>query len=136
MWHNGVQDNLIKGNNITNNQYSINVISDSNSNTISENYIKNSDVGIGLTSVSNNQITENNIIENDFGAYLNTSSGNSVVNNSFLNNTNQVFSLGSPNTWNSENLGNFWSDYQEKYPNAEIVDQSGTWNTPSSGARS
>jgi len=27
-------------------------------------------------------------------------------------------------------VGNYWSDYLTKYPNATFVDSSGVWNTP------
>jgi nitrous oxidase accessory protein NosD len=27
-------------------------------------------------------------------------------------------------------LGNYWSDYEEKYPDAEEIDTTGIWDTP------
>jgi len=52
--------------------------------------------------------------------------------------------LTSTNTWNSTKeisyiyngstftnyLGNYWSDYEEKYPDAEEIDTTGIWDTP------
>jgi parallel beta-helix repeat protein len=36
----------------------------------------------------------------------------------------------STNTWSDDNLGNYWSDYQTKYPNATEVDSTGVGNIP------
>jgi hypothetical protein len=66
------------------------------------------------------------------GIYLNySSSNNRFFHNDFLNNTHQVSSEGSPNTWDNgyPSGGNYWSDYRTRYPNAAENDNSGTWNT-------
>jgi hypothetical protein len=49
-----------------------------------------------------------------------------------MNNTQQVESDGSPNTWDNgyPSGGNYWSDYQTRYPSAAEIDGSGIWNTP------
>jgi len=49
-----------------------------------------------------------------------------------MNNTQQVQSDGLPNTWDNgyPSGGNYWSDYQTRYPNAAEIDSSGIWNTP------
>jgi parallel beta-helix repeat protein len=125
--------NQITNNNITDNRYGISITLESELNIISENHIVNSSLAIGITDSSNNQITGNTISENDYGVYLNSTLGNRFYANDFLNNTAQVFTVDSVNNvWVNENLnmGNFWSDYETKYPEAEEVDQSGIWNTP------
>jgi len=48
------------------------------------------------------------------------------VNNTF----NQVSTVFSVNSWNNGSVGNYWSDYLTKYPNATQVGISGVWNTP------
>ncbi len=34
------------------------------------------------------------------------------------------------NTWDNGFEGNYWSDYEEKYPDAQELDGSGIWDTP------
>jgi parallel beta-helix repeat protein len=153
----GSSNNAISENIIINNDYAI-FLTSSDNNSFSENNLQKNNQGIileqsfynsivgntitdcegaiGLTDSSNNQITKNNIVDNEFGVDLNASSDNSFFHNSFINNTYQALTLYSFNTWNNENgtpllsSGNFWSDYEEKYPDAEKVDQSRIWSTP------
>jgi len=48
-----------------------------------------------------------------------------------VNNTNQVLIMGVlANVWDNGSVGNYWSDYLTKYPNAAETDGSGVWNTP------
>jgi len=48
-----------------------------------------------------------------------------------MNNTNQAFvTAGYTNIWDDGVEGNYWSDYEEKYPNATEIDGSGIWDTP------
>ncbi|MGB2841092.1 MAG: NosD domain-containing protein [Halobacteriota archaeon] len=69
---------------------------------------------------------------------------NIIYLNNFINNSNNVYSHYSTNTWNSTStityiyndstytnyLGNYWSDYQERYPDAEEIDGCGIRDTP------
>lgn len=55
--------------------------------------------------------------------------------NNFINNTvnvanSQIFAPLPVNGWDNGALGNYWSDYQTKYPNATEADSSGTGDTP------
>jgi parallel beta-helix repeat protein len=77
--------------------------------------------------LSGNNITANSID----GVCLFSSSNNMFFHNNFINNTQQVSSDGSPNTWDNgyPSGGNYWSDYRTAYPNATEVDSSGIWNT-------
>ena len=101
--------------------------------------------GIRLNAASNNEITNNNVsLNNGVGIYLYHSLHNKIYLNNFINNSNAVYSSGSTNFWNSTSkitytynnstytnyLGNYWSDYKEKYPDAEEIDGSGIWDTP------
>jgi parallel beta-helix repeat protein len=121
----------IARNNITDNSCGIYLYSSFN-NTASENNVENNSViGIYLISSSNNTLSGNNITTNsNDGIYLSLSSNNTIYLNDFNNNTNQVYSYNSTNIWDNGSIGNYWSDYQTKYPNATETNSSGVWNTP------
>ncbi len=69
-------------------------------------------------------------------------SGNEVYQNNIVNNTqnakveiNGLNASGSANgvtivSWDNGKVGNYWSDYNSKYPNAVEIDASGIGNTP------
>ena len=64
-------------------------------------------------------------------------SNNTIYHNNFINNPTQAYdgSFNSPfsvNTWDNDypSGGNYWSDYQSKYPSATEIDNSGIGNTP------
>ncbi len=95
-------DNLIKNNTITNNQFS------------------------GLYLASNGDLIEGNYFCDNFrGMTLYSSDNNLIYNNNYFNNTCNVVSIESANTWNSPSkltytykggryrnyLGNYWDDY-------------------------
>jgi len=114
-------------------------ISRSSRNSISMNNIAaNNDFGIDLDDSSNNIIWGNNITDNGYGWYmgypcegygirLTISSHNTIYHNNFVNNTQQVDSDGSVNTWDDgyPSGGNYWSDY-----NGTDADGDGIGNTP------
>jgi len=106
----------------------------SSNNTISNNSIFNSVTGIGLAYSSNNLITKNVILDNSVGIELSTSTNNVVTinrvslntkdgvsldsgsgNNTFYHNNfgnkEQISGGGSPNIWDFNGEGSFWSDY-------------------------
>ena len=120
-------NNNISNNNALDNHYGIYIGYSSN------NFIENSKVnsnnyyGISLKSAINNIITNNIANSNGYyGIYLRYSCNNNVIClNNFIDNTDNVYSTDSTNTWNSpekitytykgetyENyLGNYWDDY-------------------------
>ena len=127
--------NIVSANTIPNNEVAIGLTYSSN-NTISNNVIQNNDDGIDLDSSSNNTIsgnvltnnhwgidfdyssyktiTANDIIENNWrGIYLYESSYNLIYHNNFIDNTHQVLTYNSINTWDNgyPSGGNYWSDY-------------------------
>jgi hypothetical protein len=71
-------------------------------------------------------------------------SNNIIYLNNFIDNTDNGYSYNSTNIWNSTEqitytfngntytnyLGNYWSDYGERYPEADEIDESGIWDTP------
>jgi parallel beta-helix repeat protein len=128
--------NILSGNNVAGNSiYGIELDFSSDNNTLSGNSVTaNSNDGIELEySAENNTLSNNNITANSRnGILLEGSSGNIFYHDNLIGNTFQVSSDGSPNTWDNgyPSGGNFWSDYQTRYPNATEIDSSGIWNTP------
>jgi len=134
-------NNYISENNITTNAEGIKLDSSLN-NSISNNNITDNDyAGILLWYLSdNNSVHGNNITNNNHGIDLADSINNSIYHNNFINNTKQVYDYAwdHPETLPSKNIwddgypsgGNYWSDYEERYPNATEIDDSGLWDTP------
>jgi parallel beta-helix repeat protein len=124
-------NNTVSGNVGRKNNFNGIDLDNSTRNTLSGNTLYgNFRSGIDLAYSSNdNAVFGNGIIENSVGIWLSQSSSNAICNNNFINNTQQVNSDGSPNTWNNDARGNYWSDYTSKYPNASERDTTGTWNT-------
>jgi parallel beta-helix repeat protein len=128
--------NSVSGNDITNTHYGIWLESYSNFNSISENnVIANTNSGIVLSGSSNNNtISGNNIANNGEGISLTYSSvsSNRIYHNNFMDNTQQAYSLGIGNSWDDgyPSGGNYWSGYEDKYPNATELDNSGLWDAP------
>jgi len=100
--------------------------------SITQNSIASNIHGIYMCESANNTVSGNNITNNAaHGIYLYYSQNNRFFHNNFIGNTNQVYDVGDPsNSWDNGVEGNHWSDYEEKYPNAAELDNSGIWNTP------
>jgi len=127
-------NNTISGNKITENAWGI-LLVDSSDNTINGNNITNNyGAGIELDFSSNNTINGNNITNNDTGILVYVSSfDNAIYHNNFIGNNQQVqiATSGQANFWDDgAGKGNYWSDYEERYPNATEIDGSGIWETP------
>lgn len=148
-------NNTILGNNVTANSNGIGLAS-SSGNALSRNDIAaNSGVGISISASSNNVLFGNNLTANSdidvnigessgnvlyanviadspFGIWLSSSSNNTLYHNNFVGNAYQVDSSGFENIWDKgyPSGGNYWSDYQTRYPNASEIDNSGIWNMP------
>lgn len=131
-------NNNVFNNSVTNNQLGIIVTgspgpgSTATANIISGNLIaKNIQWGIRLNgSQTENQIYGNNFIDNNLEqrfqvsipAYMDSGVANGATYVNYL--------PGLGNYWNSSSIGNFWSDYQTRYPNATEINQTGLGNTP------
>jgi parallel beta-helix repeat protein len=153
IWLKDSSNNNISENKITlHNDYCI-YLGVSNNNTVSANYIANNNLGIYFYSSSSNIISGNNIANNErgihlsdssqntidgnyiannglFGIGLSDSSNNRIYHNNFIDNDEQVFSSASTNVWGNGSKGNYWSDYEERYPDAAERGGSGIWDTP------
>ncbi len=112
-------------------------------NTVTGNNLENNRVGINLVSwnpkqCSNNRITANNFINCSTAILIYDSSNNRFYLNNFLNNKILLqdtgyygHSLPSFNVWDDgQQFGNYWSDYQTRYPNAKEIKTSGVGDTP------
>jgi len=144
------ENNKIVNNNIDSASFGI-TLNDSSGNVIFNNNLTKS--GIDDESGSNNLITGNLMYSDYFGVYLNGAtdsviaannftacsfgadspggaSGNLFYMNDFNNTHTNAFAGNQKNTWDNGTDGNYWSDYQTRYPNATEIDNSGIGDTP------
>jgi hypothetical protein len=92
-------------------------------NIISSQTIVTLNVGTDDNTVYQNVISGSSIVLN-----VTNSQGNAFYHNDFMA-TVQITAAGA-NAWDDgSSEGNYWSDYQARYPNAVEVDSSGVWNT-------
>jgi parallel beta-helix repeat protein len=141
------RNNTLMGNTANlNNDYGIHLQSMINDNTLMDNIVNSNRCGIRLYSACNNTLTGNTANSNkQYGIWLRFSSNNIIYLNNFVNNTYNIKSYESANnTLNSKDelsynlsgtlhtnyLGNYWSDYEVNYPDAQEIDLAGIWNTP------
>jgi parallel beta-helix repeat protein len=136
-------NNSVAENNITNNNYGIHLVSGASNNSIFGNTItENLNDGIKIEDSYNNTISENTIKNNFCGIWLYESSNNSIYHNNFVitaytdpwgRKYQHVYTHSAyPNFWDDgyPSGGNYWSDYEERYPDASEMDGSGIWDTP------
>ncbi len=133
-------DNVIAGNVVSNNSFDGIALYNSNRNEISRNTIANNShdgmyLGYYPTSSNDNVIKENFISSNWFGIVHVYSQSNLIYHNSFIGNEKQVHFVpeySRVNVWDDGYLsgGNYWSDYEDRYPDALELDGSGIWDTP------
>jgi parallel beta-helix repeat protein len=134
--HIGSNSCVISNNVITNNNWAGILIDGFSNNIIINNTITNNHKGIEIffgSPLGNNTISGNTIALNDwYGIYIVYSSLNKIYHNNFTDNRNQTYSTGSGNTWDNgyPSGGNYWSDYEDRYPDAEEINGSGIWDTP------
>ncbi len=119
-------------------------VSGGNSNIISGNNLVNNWQGMTFSDTTQNLIVENSISSNSTdqggnsepgGMYFDSSSNNTIYHNDFEIN---IGGEAKDSYYNSVNVwddgyplgGNFWSDYQKKYPHATEIDKSEIGDTP------
>ena len=136
----------VEGNYLADNHVGVRMVGKNNN--VTQNWILNNADGFFITNSTNNLITVNRIEKN--GMAINTDYGGfQVYHNNFINQT-----IGSGGSWSSVILltayfteasnttlkpdwdndypsgGNYWNDYQSKYPNAAEIENSGIGDTP------
>ncbi len=144
-------NNIISDNTITSNYDGISLQSSFN-NIISDNTIKDNYNGISLQSSGNNLISDNAITSNNYegvslyyssdnivsyntiadnyeGMYLALYSTNNAIYSNNFNDSLQVSLDSTNNIWDYGNEGNYWNDYEKRYPNATERENPGIWNT-------
>jgi parallel beta-helix repeat protein len=112
--------------------------SGANNVSVYENNITDNQFGVRFCrSFNDSRVYKNNIIRNDLGInVLNSASGglgNKVYYNNIVDNTPNALAQQNATDvilWDNGYVGNYWSDYQSKYPNATEVDASGIGDTP------
>ncbi len=155
----GAHSNEISLNKITSNvNFGIH-LDDNNDNKITYNYISHSKIGYNINRGSGNTFSGNTIIYTQqkslhIGESVNnTISGNNIawskgyaltisgdVGNNIIHHNNFINNAGSdahqgypgantPNQWDDGHEGNFWSDYQNKYPTGKQTPEVGIWDT-------
>ena len=97
------------------------------------NIISNNEDGIrvGFSSYYNT-ITGNNIsLNKENGIELHEYTDNNIIyHNNFIDNIQNAYDEGT-NTWDDGKYGNYWSDYQERYPDAKSrILKPWMWDTP------
>jgi len=121
--------NIIKENNISDTKFYGIYLHGANENEVSKNYISDNNFGIRITSSNKNYIFENTIINNSGGLKLCCASKNNVLyKNIFKENFEWNAIDDVLNEWDNGNVGNYWDDYQVKYPDASS--SNGIWETP------
>jgi parallel beta-helix repeat protein len=117
-------------------------IEKSNGNTLKENNMTDNNEGLVFSSSDENSVEYCSIVNNSIGIdFYQSNTGNTFSHNSLITNALQVAfesnsssqspsGIGSMNHWDNGVEGNYWSDYQTKYPNASEVNSSGIGNTP------
>jgi|GEM_PF-5605467 len=121
-------NNTIKANIIENNRLGI-FLFQSARNTIAMNNISKNFEGIHMLQSSYNLITLNDIIANDVGLGSSESFNNTICLNNFIDNVANVNVQNSTEKWDDGiSMGNYWSDYRDKYPQA--AEQREIWDMP------
>ena len=128
------ESNTISGNNISNNANGIYFVWYTNDDNIitNNNITNNIGCGIYIQSAIGNIITGNTVSGNQFG--INCSDKYSYYNifyhNNFIDNIDNAYDEGY-NTWDDGKYGNYWSDYEDRYPDAKPrMLKPWMWNTP------
>ena len=122
--------NNISGNTINNCDSGIR-LNDADYNIVLNNVVSSGERGIDIEDGSNNQIIGNNVSYSFYGGIeiKGDSNDNIIYHNNLEHNYMNALDEGN-NTWDDGEYGNYWSDYEEKYPDAKKLRRQGIWDTP------
>jgi parallel beta-helix repeat protein len=129
----GSDGNFLTGNIVRDNQSGIR-LSYSYDCRIEHNLVAQNDYdGISVDGGRGHLIYGNTIYQNgDCGITMWNAENNDIHHNNFVGNDENARSWSSeqPNSWDNGSEGNYWSDYEERYPDAQEIDETGIWDTP------
>ena len=123
---------VIRSNIIQSNAWDGISLFDATNNRIDGNLIVVNADGIYLSySCTDNEITNNIISGNSYyGIFIQSSNDDNIIySNDFLENGQHVHDA-SMNVWDDGWHGNFWDDYEERYPYARKLLLKGVWSAP------
>ncbi|MHA1717403.1 MAG: PKD domain-containing protein [Promethearchaeota archaeon] len=125
---NTINNSIIDGNS----RFGIFISSSENNSLVGNNVTMNGDNGIHLTTTNNTLIVDNYIYYNSKNGIFLMGTGSLIYRNTFsennLNSTPQAVVEEAGNMWDNGSIGNYWSDYTIRYPNA--TDIGGIWDVP------
>lgn len=134
LWQNNTNNSITKNKFYSNGQHGVELKLWCNNNTIADNDIRyNERNGILILESTGNIVTRNYVFSNDRGVISYDSSDNKIYHNNIIDSwEEQAADFNSVNIWDDgfPSGGNYWSDYEERYPDATEVDDSGIWDTP------
>jgi len=146
-------DYVVFGNNISNSMYGCFIKTGAlrtqgDNNLILQNRINNNQAAFDIyysngTTISKNNVTSNEVILTVGAqeAKSNVAGFHLLYLNNFVNNSKTLrvpfagpfisaaVTMSPAGQWDNNSIGNYWSDYQSKYPNATQIDNSGIGNT-------
>lgn len=124
----------ISNNSLVNNTVGVDIHHQATCNIIYGNCLSANTVSLHIYNADSNSILRNNMTNNWRSITIGYSRNNEFYHNCFFNDTEQILVLASgyANFWDNgyPSGGNYWSDYGERYPDAEELDGSGIWDTP------
>jgi parallel beta-helix repeat protein len=127
--HSWSDQNIVSNNIITAGRYSGIYLTNSSSNSVFGNQIRDNLYSVPALCLTDNSTLnsfyENTVKNNSLGARIQYSSNNIFRHNSFMNNSKQVEILSSTNIWDNGSEGNYWSDY-----NGTDANHDGIGDTP------
>lgn len=123
-------NNVMNNNSVSSDYYGLK-LENTHNNTISNSNISNSKYGVYLSKSYENTLSFNKISFNKkIGIAITSDSyNNSIIFNVIDNNTVDASDKGK-NYWDDGEKGNYWGDYEIKYPDAKKEYLKGIWDTP------
>jgi parallel beta-helix repeat protein len=124
--------NVITANIIISNKWDGISLHHSSNNTISYNIFSDNSDGIYLSYFcNNNNILGNVLLDNTFyGIYIQSSNSDNVIYFNNLIGNGQNVHDESNNIWDDGWNGNYWDDYEERYPYTRKIWLKGIWSAP------
>jgi len=124
--------NIISNNTITSNIWDGISLFYSSNNTIRDNIISSNSDGIYICHYcNNNNVLANTILDNDYyGLFIQSLNNDNIFHsNNLINNGQNAHDSGN-DIWDNEWNGNYWDDYEKRYPDARKIWLKGIWSIP------